>query len=100
MTEPQGSAYVVALMHAIFAATRADTYLATADTWREGLAGWTVSTNGPLSFELYYLRITDDGNANAGTQIQIADGGPLVDQRQVLDPSFLDLVRLGVVDAA
>jgi len=79
---------------------RADTYLATADSWRGGLAGWTVTTNGPLSPDPYYLRITDDGNANAGTQIQIADGGPLVDQRTVLDPSFLDLVRLGVIDAA
>jgi glucoamylase len=81
-------------------AGRADTYLATADSWREGLTGWTVTTNGPLSPDPYYLRITDDGNANAGTEIQIADGGPLVDQRTVLDPSFLDLVRLGVVDAA
>jgi glucoamylase len=81
-------------------AARTDTYLATADMWRDGLAGWTVTTNGPLSSEPYYLRITDDGNANAGTQIQIADGGPLIDQRRVLDPSFLDLVRLGVVDAA
>jgi glucoamylase len=81
-------------------AARTDTYLATADMWRDGLAGWTVTTNGPLSSEPYYLRITDDGNANAGTQMQIADGGPLIDQRRVLDPSFLDLVRLGVVDAA
>jgi glucoamylase len=79
---------------------RADVYLRTADTWRDGLAQWTITTNGPLSSEPYYLRITDDGNANAGTQIQIADGGPLIDQRRVLDPSFLDLVRLGVVDAA
>ncbi len=78
---------------------RADTYLTTADQWRAGLAGWTVTTNGPLSPEPYYLRITADGNADAGTQIQIADGGPLVDQREVLDPSFLDLVRLGIVPA-
>ena len=78
---------------------RAETYLATADAWRAGLAGWTVTTNGPLSPDPYYLRITDDGNANAGTEIQIADGGPLIDQRQVLDPSFLDLVRLGVIAA-
>jgi glucoamylase len=78
---------------------RADTYLATADQWRAGLAGWTVTTTGPLSPEPYYLRITADGNADAGTPIQISDGGPLVDQRTVLDPSFLDLVRLGVVAA-
>ncbi|MGY1737353.1 glycoside hydrolase family 15 protein [Geodermatophilus sp. SYSU D00684] len=78
---------------------RADTYLATADEWRAGLAEWTVTTTGPLSPEPYYLRITADGDADAGTQIQIADGGPLVDQREVLDPSFLDLVRLGIVPA-
>lgn len=78
---------------------RADTYLATADEWRAGLAEWTVTTTGPLSPEPYYLRITADGDADAGTQIQIADGGPLVDQREVLDPSFLDLVRFGIVPA-
>ncbi|MCV2490884.1 glycoside hydrolase family 15 protein [Geodermatophilus sp. YIM 151500] len=78
---------------------RAGRYLATADEWRSALAGWTVTTTGPLSDQPYYLRITDDGDADAGTGIQIADGGPLVDQRRVLDPSFLDLVRLGVVDA-
>ena len=79
---------------------RADTYLATADQWHRDLTRYTVTSNGPLSTEPYYLRITANGDANTGAQIQIADGGPLVDQRRVLDPSFLDLVRLGVVDAA
>ena len=72
-------------------------YLQTADNWRANLTRWTVSTNGPLSSKPYFLRITADGNANAGTQIQLSDGGPLIDQRKVLDPSFLELVRLGVV---
>jgi glucoamylase len=81
-------------------AARADTYLATADQWQRDLGRYTVTTNGPLSAEPYYLRITDNGDAGTGVQIQIADGGPLVDQREVLDPSFLDAVRLGVVDAA
>jgi glucoamylase len=79
---------------------RADTYLATADQWQRDLGHYTVTTNGPLSPEPYYLRITDNGDANTGAQLQISDGGPLVDQRLVLDPSFLDVVRLGVVDAA
>ena len=30
------------------------------------------------------------------TQMQVSDGGPLIDERYVVDPSFLDLVRLGV----
>ncbi len=76
------------------AATR---YLALADAWRVNLNKWTVTSNGPYSADPYFLRITVDGNANAGTQIQISDGGPLIDQRRVLDPSFLELVRLGVV---
>ena len=28
--------------------------------------------------------------------MQVSDGGPLIDQRDVVDPSFLELVRLGV----
>ena len=44
----------------------------------------------------YFLRITATGDANAGTKIQVSDGGPLIDQRAVVDPSFLELVRLGV----
>jgi glucoamylase len=79
---------------------RADSYLATADRWQRDLGRYTVTSNGPLSPEPYYLRITDNGDANTGVEIQIADGGPLVDQRRVLDPSFLDVVRLGVIDAA
>jgi hypothetical protein len=47
----------------------------------------------------YYLRITANGDANSGAQIQIADDGPLVDQRRVVDPSFLEVVRLGVKSA-
>jgi glucoamylase len=77
----------------------AERYLATADDWQRNLERWTVTTNGPLSDDPYYLRITADGDANAGTEIQISDGGPLVDQRRVVDPSFLEVVRLGVKDA-
>jgi hypothetical protein len=41
-----------------------------------------------------------DGNPNAGTTYNIGDSGPSnVDQRRVVDPSFLDLVRLGVLPA-
>ena len=55
-----------------------------------------MTTNGPLSSHPYFLRISD-GDANAATKIQLSDGGPLIDQRRVLDPSFLELVRLGVL---
>jgi len=74
-------------------------YRATADSWRSQLDHWTVTTNGPLSTSPYFLRITMDGDANAGTTYTLADGGPTVDQRTVVDPSFLELVRLGVLRA-
>jgi glucoamylase len=78
---------------------RAGRYLAVADEWQRSLEQWTLTRNGPLSPEPYYLRITDNGDANSGAQIQIADGGPLIDQRRVVDPSFLEMVRLGVKSA-
>jgi glucoamylase len=75
----------------------AEHYLQVADSWRANLGPWTVTTNGPYSSQPYFLRITADGQADAGTQIQLSDGGPLIDQRAVVDPSFLELVRLGVL---
>jgi glucoamylase len=74
-------------------------YRATADTWQRNVDQQTLTTTGPLDPQPYYLRITDNGDADSGALIQIADGGPLIDQRLVVDPSFLDLVRLGVKPA-
>ncbi|MEV0713095.1 glycoside hydrolase family 15 protein [Asanoa sp. NPDC050611] len=73
-------------------------YLATADDWQARVKSWTVTTTGPYSAGPYFLRLTKDGNPNAGTTYTIGDSGPAdVDQRRVVDPSFLDLVRLGVL---
>src|SRR3954452_3105998 len=80
-------------------AGRYASYLAKADEWQGNLRRYTVTTNGPLSSRPYYLRITDNGDADTGAMIQISDGGPRVDQRRVVDPSFLDVVRLGVKSA-
>ena len=54
---------------------------------------------GPYAPRPYYLRLTKDGKPNAGTTYNIGDSGPTVDQRKVVDPSFLELVRLGVKPA-
>ena len=77
----------------------AETYLRTADTWAGKVQSWTATTNGPYDPEPYYLRITKNGDPDVGTKVQISDGGPFIDQRAVVDPSFLDLVRLGVKPA-
>ena len=75
-------------------------YLATADDWQRRLKDWTLTTNGPYSDQPYFLRLTKDGHPDLGTTYTIGDSGPAdVDQRRVVDPSFLDLVRLGVLPA-
>jgi glucoamylase len=71
-------------------------YRQVADAWHDSVDNWTVTTNGPLSRDPYFLRLTVDGHPDAGTTYTIGDGGPTIDQRAVVDPSFLELVRLGV----
>lgn len=71
-------------------------YQRVADAWQRSVDAWTVTSTGPLSPDPYFLRLTVDGHANAGTTYTIGDGGPTIDQRAVVDPSFLELVRLGV----
>jgi glucoamylase len=78
------------------AATR---YRAVADQRQESVDAWTLTSTGPLSADPYYLRLTKDGDPDAGATYTIGDGGPTIDQRAVVDPSFLELVRLGVKPA-
>ncbi len=74
----------------------AATYLAKADEWQQGVESMTATTTGPYSSSPYYLRVTKNGHPDSGDTMQVSDGGPLIDERNVVDPSFLDLVRLGV----
>jgi glucoamylase len=78
------------------AAGTAAGYRDVADRWQRSVEAWTRTTNGPLSDRPYYLRLTVDGSADAGTTYTIGDGGPMIDQRRVVDTSYLELVRLGV----
>src|SRR5215216_1198182 len=79
--------------------TSAALYEKTADDWQKRVQGWTATTNGSYSSRPYYLRLTKDGRPNSGTTYNIGDSGPTVDQRKVVDPSYLELVRLGVKPA-
>jgi glucoamylase len=78
----------------------ASKYLSYADLWQHNVQSWTATTNGPYSSSPYYLRLTKDAQPDLGTTYSIGDGGPSsIDQRRVVDPSFLELVRLGVKPA-
>jgi glucoamylase len=70
-------------------------YLKTADEWNANIEKWTLTTNGPLGKGSYYLRITQ-GDPNSAEALSIANGGGSHDQREIVDQSFLELVRLGV----
>jgi hypothetical protein len=64
------------------------------------VANWTAGDKTGFGtardLPTYYVRLTVDGKPDAGTTYTIGDGGPTIDQRAVVDPSFLELVRLGV----
>ncbi len=71
-------------------------YLAKADEWQKGVEGMTATSNGPYSPKPYYLRITKDANPNAGTTYSLGDNMDRpVDQREIVDNSFLGLVLFG-----
>ncbi len=79
----------------------AGAYLAAADSWQRSVEGWTVTRTGPYSTRPYYLRLTKDGDPDAGTTYDLGNNNPApVDQRAVVDAGFLELVRLGLKDAA
>jgi len=81
-------------------AASAAQYEAAADNWQQKVESWTATTNGPYNPKPYYLRLTKDAQPNNGTTYSIGDGGPsAADQRAIVDPSFLELVRLGVKPA-
>jgi glucoamylase len=66
-----------------------------ADQWDAQVEGFTYVTSGPLGTG-YYLRISADGHPTADDPLSIANGGGTFDQRLIVDPSFLELVRLGI----
>ncbi|GAB6986306.1 glycoside hydrolase family 15 protein [Nocardioides pyridinolyticus] len=75
-------------------------WLEVADRWQAKVKDWTVTSNGPLSDDPYFLRLTKNREPNTASPYAMGDGGPKsIDQRTVVGPSFLDLVRLGVLPA-
>lgn len=81
-------------------AASADRWLGVARDWAARVDAWTVTSTGPLSPQPYYLRLSKDGDPNAPTTYNVGDGGGTLDQRAVVDPSFLELVRLGIKPAS
>ena len=74
-------------------------WLGVADDYQRSIKGWTVTTNGPLGNGRYFIRLSKTGDPNAAISYNVGNGGPTLDQRQVIDAGFLELVRLGELSA-
>lgn len=77
----------------------AQKYQEKADNWQKLIDNLTYTENGPLGNGQYYIRIAGLSDPNADFMINIANGGGVYDQKEIVDPSFLELVRLGVKSA-
>ncbi len=71
-------------------------YLGAADDWARKVEMWTATTTGTYGDGNYYLRITQNGNPDAGEQIELNNGAGYFDERDIVDAGFLELVRLGI----
>jgi glucoamylase len=74
----------------------AQKYLAVADDWAHRVESWTATSNGRYGDGNYYLRLTQKGTPNAGDRIELNNNAGVFDEREIVDPSFLELVRLGI----
>jgi glucoamylase len=95
-SEIAGLICAAAIAEANGATSEAATYQSTALSWASEVDSLTYTTTGPYGNGDYFLRITPDGEPNSGASISIANGGGSHDDRTVVDPSFLELVRLGI----
>ena len=78
-------------------AQSAQVWLGVADDWQRSIKGWSVTTNGPLAAHPYFIRLSKTGDPNAAISYNVGNGGPTLDQRNVIDAGFLELVRLGLL---
>ena len=74
-------------------------YRGVADDFQRSVKGWTVTTNGPKSSQPYFIRLSKTGDPNAAITYNVGNGGPTLDQREVIDAGFLELTRLGLFRA-
>ena len=78
-------------------ADKAAEYERIADEWRANVERWTATTNGPYSPKPYYLRVTKDGEPDSGMTYSLGDNFDRpVDQREIVDNSFLALTLFGI----
>jgi glucan 1,4-alpha-glucosidase len=76
-------------------------WLALADHWANNVETWTATTTGTSvhANTPYYIRVARNGEPDAGHLRTLANNGPTLDEREIIDGGFLELVRLGIKPA-
>ncbi len=76
-------------------------FLATADNFRRLILATTVTSDGPLSSQPYFIRVGKTGDPDQAFSYTLGNGNTASqDQRSVVDQGFLELVRLGELPAS
>ncbi len=78
--------------------TDALVWLGLADHWANNVDTWTATETGTdrHTNTPYFVRVTRDGDPEAGYLRTLANDGPTLDERNIIDGGFLDLVRMGI----
>jgi glucan 1,4-alpha-glucosidase len=73
-------------------------YLGFADYWRTGVDRWCATYDGTDRHDRtpYYVRVSRNGDPDSGVKRELANNGPTLDERDIIDGGFLELVRLGI----
>ena len=74
-------------------------WLGVADHFQRNIKRWTLTSNGPEAPHPYFIRLSKTGDPNADIDYNVGNGGPTLDQREVIDAGFLEYVRLGLLPA-
>ena len=70
---------------------------AIADEFQRNLKRWTLTTNGPLEPRSVLHPPVEERRPQRGRHYGLNNGGPTLDQREVIDAGFLEYARLGVL---
>ena len=68
-----------------------------ADEFQRNLKAWTLTSTGKSGPLPYFIRLSKTGDPNAAITYNVGNGGPTLDQREVIDAGFLEYARLGLL---
>ena len=74
-------------------------YLAAADEWARNAEAWMATSTGKHGDGNYYLRVTENTDPDDGEPRELNNGAGTLDEREVIDAGFLELIRLGIKPA-